>query len=112
MFKESKIIAYLTRYYRKSQLILRDLIKSSGIVSLSLSIRRDFFIKPVKTGCIFLFMVFSINLLLSLLFNREINLLDAIIKSTVLLLSFGGFFCDADWQEVKKTSVILSKIFK
>ncbi len=112
MLEESKIAIYLTGLYGKSQSIIGDLIKNSRTAGLLSRIKQGFFDKAVKSASIFLFTAVSVNILLNLMFHKEMDPVDLIIKGAVLLLSLGGFFCETSWQEIKKSSFILSKIFK
>lgn len=112
MLEESKVAIYLAGLYRKLRSIIGNLVKSSRIADLLSGIKRGFLNRAVKSACIFLFTAISVNILLRLALRKEINLLDTAIKSAVLLLSLGGYFCGANWNDVKKSCIILNKIFK
>ncbi len=110
MLEESKVAVFFTGFYGRSRSMLGNSIKGSDIISLLSDVKSDFFNRPARSASIFLFTAVSINILSIALFHREINLFDMIIKGVVLFLSLGGFFCNANWADVKKNSVILSKI--
>ncbi len=112
MLERSKTVIFLTGVYRRSRLAMGDSIKTSRVADLLSDIKRSFFNKAVKSASIFLFTAVSVNILSIAVFHREINLLDIIIKGAVLFLCLGGFFCNANWKDVKKSSVILGKIFR
>ena len=112
MLGESKVAVWLIGLYGKSRSIIGDLIKNSGIAGLFSRIKQGFFNKAVKSASIFLFTAVLVNILLSVILHKEIDLLDIIIKGVILFLSLCGFFCSANWKDVKKSSIILSKIFK
>lgn len=112
ILEESKAAIFLTGLYRKSWLFFLNSVKNSQIADLSLDIKRSFFNKAVKSASIFLFTAVSTNILLSAALHREMDLFDIIVKSAILFLSLGGYFCDANWNNVKQSSVILNKILR
>ena len=112
MLEESKAAVFLTGLYRRSRSIMRNSAKGSRITGLLSEIKCDFFNRSIRSTSIFLFTAVSVNILLSVMLHKEINLLDIIIKGVILFLSVGGFFCDSNWKDVKKNSIILNKIFK
>ena len=112
MLEESKTAIFLAGLSGKLRSIMGNLIKNSRIAASSSDIKRGFFDKPVKMVSVFLFTAVSVNILSIAVFRREADLLDMVVKAAVLLLSLGGFFCNANWKDVKKSSFILNKIFK
>jgi hypothetical protein len=112
MLNESKTAVCLSGLYRRSRSVTGNLVKNSGVADLLSGIKRCFLKRALRSVCIFLFTAVSANILLSAVFHGEMDIFDMIIKSTILLLSLGGCFCDANWNDVKKSSAILSKIFK
>ena len=112
MLEESKTAVYLSGLYRRSRSAVGNLVKNSGVADLLSGIRRCFLKRAVKSACIFLFTAVSTNILLSAMLHKELDLLDIAIKGIILFLSLGGYFCGANWNDVKRNSFILSKIFK
>jgi len=112
MLEESKTAVYLSGLYRRSRSVIGNLVKNSRVLELLSGIKRCFLKRAVRSACIFLFTAVSANIFLSAVFHREMDLFDMIIKSAILLLSLGGYFCDANWNDVKKSSVVLNKILK
>ncbi|MDD5545953.1 MAG: hypothetical protein PHO67_02170 [Candidatus Omnitrophica bacterium] len=110
--EESKVAAWLSGFYGESRSIIGDLIKNSKTAVLLSRIKQGFFNKAVRSASIFIFTAVMVNIFLDLALHKEMSLLDMIIKSAVLILCLGGFSCETGWQEIKKNSFILSKIFK
>lgn len=62
-------------------------------------------IGPKDVGLI-IALTILVNIPLSYLFNVRIGLLGWIIRFVFLLLGISGLFCNADWQDIRKTSFI------
>ncbi|MDD5680538.1 MAG: hypothetical protein PHI59_04795 [Candidatus Omnitrophica bacterium] len=112
MLEESKIAMCLIGFYEKSKSIVGNLIRNSKTANISSGIKQGFFSKPVRSASIFLFTAVTVNIVLNLMLRKQMDPFDLTIKGAVLLVSLGGFFCEAGWHDIKKNSFILSKIFK
>ncbi|MDD4878949.1 MAG: hypothetical protein PHR22_00645 [Candidatus Omnitrophica bacterium] len=112
MLEESKTVAYMSAVYKRARSIADNLTKNSMTTVLLSSVKRSFLDNAVKSASILVFTAIAANIILDLALRREMGFLDIVIKGTVLLLSLGGFFSGTTWQEIKKSSFILSKILK
>lgn len=112
IFAESKTAIFLIGLYGRSRSVIADFVKNSRVADLSSDIKRSFLNNAVKSASILIFMAVSVNILLSAMVYKDICPLDVIIKGALLFISLGGFFCNANWKDASKSSVILSKIFK
>ena len=89
----------------KSKLI--NCLATSLIVNSTKEIRKNLHSLPIKLGSIILVTAVSINMFLSILLHREIELLWWVIWILLLFVGLGGLSCDARWEEIKKTSLLM-----
>ena len=108
----SKTASFLNGIFRGARSAVSVSARGSCIAGLLSETKRIFLNRPVRSASVFLFTAVSVNILLSAMLRREITPFDITIKGMILLLSSGGFFCDANWEDARKSSVILSRIFK
>lgn len=109
---ESKAVSYFKALYKRWEKHMIVFLEASKIACLSKEIKKEFHVIPVKMGSMILVLSISINISLSIIFKKEISLLNWIIQGLILFAGLGGFSCQADWETIKKNSAVFNKIFK
>jgi hypothetical protein len=108
LFKGSKIASRIIILYENGADKLIDYFKASGIARLS----NKFYSSPVRSLSSLIISVTLISAPLSLISPRKFFSNDWIAIAAVLFIAINGLFCGANWEEVKKGSVVLNKIFR
>lgn len=111
-FDSGKVPFYLMarrKIYEKRMICFSG---TSKVSYLSKELKKEFYAAPVKIGGIILVLSILVNIVLSVISKKEISMLNWIMLGLALLIGLGGFFCEADWETIRKSSVIFNKIFK
>ncbi len=110
VFDESKFVRWLLGLYKKQKENFIQYLTNSESVNLIEETKRASCISSVKTVSIVVIIAIITNIILLILLNKDINLFGWFVRLTLLFVGLGGIFCDAGWDEVKKTSFILSSL--
>lgn len=105
-FDNSEILLYLKVRYKICEKRTIYFLGASKASYLSKELKKEFYAASVKTGSMILVFSILVNILLSIIFKKEISLLNWIIQGLVLFAGLGGFSCQADWETIKKNSTI------
>lgn len=108
VFEHSASLKWIIGKYNLWTQKTQAYFSASALNGITESLKEDFTTAPVKTGGIIIFTATLINILLSLLFHKEINLLGWCMRIVFLGVSFGGLFCNASWKQIEKGSKLLS----
>lgn len=107
-FKGSKIVGWIIILYSKGVDTLIIYFKASGIAQLS----NKFYFSPVKSVSSLAIAIILIAVPFLHMSQVGADISDWIEIATVLFIAFNGLFCNANWEEVKKGSLVLNKIFR
>ncbi len=111
-FDSSKALFYLKARYKIHEKRMIDFLEASKIGYLSKEIKTEFYSIPIKMGSMILVFSIMVNISLSIIFKKETSLSSWIMRGLILFASLGGFSCQADWETIKKNSMVFNKIFK
>lgn len=104
---QSIFIQWIINLYKKWRQKLIFYLKSSKIYSLEEQLRKEFYSLPVKTISIIVTVTVVTNIFFSIFLRKEIGLLGWILRGLFLFIGLTGIFCNANWQGLKKTSLVL-----
>jgi len=65
---------------------------------------------PLKNISIVIILTILVNIFFLILFNVKIGLSGWVIRSVFLFLGVSGLLCNADWQDIRKTSLFLDNL--
>ena len=85
----------------------QNCFSTSALKSTAKTLQGEFNAAPVKTGSIIIFTAILTNISFSVFLHKEITLLGWLLRVVLLGVSSGGLFCNADWEKIKKGSVVL-----
>ncbi len=105
----SMLAKWLLNLYNKWKLKIAGYTRTSRAMDQLVSVKRDIYFSPVKTGSIVVVAAILINIIFSVLLSEKIVLIGWIIRLIFLFIGLSGLFCNVDWEEVKKTSFLLKK---
>jgi len=105
----SMLAKWLLNLYNMWKLKIAGYTKTSRAMSQLVSVKRDIYFSPVKTGSIVVVAAILINIIFSVLLSEKIILIGWIIRLIFLFIGLRGLSCNANWEEVKKTSFVLKK---
>ncbi len=109
---ESEVAIYFKALYKRWEKRTFGFLEASKAAYLSKEMKKEFYAASVKMGSMILVFSILVNISLSIIFKKEIGLLNWIIQGLILLAGLGGFCCQVEWETVKKNSVVFNKIFK
>jgi hypothetical protein len=107
VLEESKVVRYLINSYKKFKLKVISCSGTSRIGSSLGEIIKGLYFFPIKNLSIIIGVAILTNTIFSLLLKKEIELFGWIIRGLVLFVGLSGLFCNATWEDIKKTSSIL-----
>lgn len=111
-FDSGKILFYLKarrKIYEKRVFCFLGASKASY---LSKELKKEFYAAPIKTGGMILVFSILVNTALTVIFKKETSLFNLFIRGLLLVAGLGAFSCEANWETIKKSSVVFNKIFK
>jgi len=111
-FDSSKVSFYLKarcKIYEKRVIYFLGASKASY---LSKELKKEFYAAPVKMGSMILVFSILVNILLSVIFKKEISMLNWIMRGLALFAGLGGFSCQTGWETIKKNSAVFGKALK
>ncbi len=98
--------------YRPLQEKLISYSRTSAAIDSAGRIKKELYSSPIKISSIIVVAAILTHIFFSLLLNKEIALLGWVARGLFLFLGLGGLFCNADWQDLRKTSFLLGLILK
>ncbi len=106
----SKLVQHLFNSYKKWKEKIIQLLRFSSTAHLAEDTKKDFFSFPVRTISTILITAVTINVIFSLVLQKEISLWGWLIRGLFLLVAVSGLICKADWQTIKKNSIFFKKL--
>ena len=110
ILKNSKFVNWLLTLYKTRKLSIINYIRTSDIVNLAITIRKELNIFPVKTGSIIIITALLTNIFFSILLEKKIEMLHWFEQLLILFSGLGIIFCSSRWEETKETSVVINFI--
>lgn len=111
IFKNSLLARKIARTYPILNHNVAAYLNRSLILEYSRRVKKDLYLSPLKTSSMVVTCAILTNIILSLCMRRELSFSGWVARSALLLIAFGGLFCEIDWLSLKNTSVVL-KIVK
>lgn len=106
----SRVMQYLISFYKKHKQKLVHYSKSSLLANVAKDTKEELKFSPARILGIIIITAVAINMLLSLVLQRQISLWGWLMRGLFLLTGASGLFCKADWPAVKKGSILLRKM--
>lgn len=107
-----KVSFYLKGCYKIYEKRIICFLGASKASYLSKELKKEFYSAPVKMGSIIVVFSILVNIVLSVIFKKETSLFNRFIQGLFLATGLGVFSCEANWETIKKSSVVFNKIFK
>lgn len=107
ILNESMFVRRLLDICRTLKSKLMNYLGTSVVVDSAKEIKKDLYPLSIKLGSIIAVTAISINIFLAILLHKEMELLSLTIQVLLLSVGLGGLFCNAKWDEIKKTSLLL-----
>lgn len=111
-FYTSRSIQWIKNSYRKLKIILIGNSGTSLSGNLTKDIGREFGLSAVKSVSTVLIISIAVNFILILVFRKESNMKVSFILGASLVAGLLGLLCDADWETVKRESIVLRILFR
>jgi len=103
----SKSVKWLLSLYKKLKKKTNDYTQTSRIISFIQQLKKEFYPLPLKTFGIIAVVGTSTNIFFSILNKKELGFLSWVIQGFIIFIGLDGFFSNATWQDIKKTSYFL-----
>lgn len=89
-------------------------METSRTLRYIMRLKNRFFISPIKYGSAFIVVIILTNIVLFALFkntmDKDIGLSGWIVRGMLLLVAFGGIFCEIELSSVVETSSFLKHL--
>ena len=109
ILKNSRFVKWLLRLYRTWENKVRIYLETSATVNLTKEAKKELYFLPVKTFGIIVVTAVPINIFIAIVLNKEIGLLGWAIRGLLLFVGLGGLFCNATWEDIKRTNFFIRK---
>ena len=106
--KAVDLISYFIELTKKKIIICLDNSEQVAFINRT---KTDFQTSSLRTIGIIVFVAILTNITLAILLRKSIDLLEWVIRAGFLFVGFGALYCRASWDEVKKTSLVVT-LFK
>lgn len=106
----SQVVQYMIDFYKRWKNKIIRYSKISLTVGLAKDTKEELYFSPVRVISIITVTTIMINVVLSIVLQKQIGLWGWLMRVLFLFLGFGGLFCRVDWLTVKKNSVFLRKM--
>lgn len=106
--KNSGLCLFLLSLFKKTESRISGYLKTSAFFDSVKAIKTEF--KSPRTTAILLLTIILTNILILLLFNKEISFFSWFVRIIFLLMSIIGLGCAGDRQKLKETSFIAKYI--
>ncbi|KPK42634.1 MAG: hypothetical protein AMJ78_01810 [Omnitrophica WOR_2 bacterium SM23_29] len=103
----SKVIQGVANTYKRIKSWIIDNLSTSQIGSWTTSIKKEHSLYSVRAASIVLILAVVVNLILSLIFPRQLSALILVMRWVILAMGILGLFCDVEWATLKSSSAIL-----
>ncbi len=107
ILENSAVVKKVSRLFYSWQDKITICSKTSSLVDNVQGLKKELYFSPVQTGSFIVLGAIATNIILSLLLHKEINTLGWIIRISLLTASWGGLSSQVQWEELKKTSLVV-----
>ena len=104
----SKFVGWLLKRYVELSRAAVNCFANSLSADYTGSLRRDLSSLPLRTGGTIAVVAIAVNVVLSLLFHKEINSWGWFMRALFFSLGLAGLSSTIGWQEIEKTSEVLN----
>lgn len=104
----SRVVRYLINFYKGWRDAIINYSKVSSTINLIEDTREQFTLSPTKIISIIIVTAILVNLALSIILDKQIGLWGWLMRGLFLFVGVAGLFCQADWQAIKKNSILRS----
>lgn len=109
---KSELIRYLANIYVRHKQKIYAYGKNSGLGSLLKKTKKETALFPLNRVSIIIVAATLTHTVFSVIFKKDIELWNWIMRVLIIFIGLSGSFCRASWQEVKRTSYFLRYVFK
>ena len=103
----SKVVQWVMVSYKKNMDKIVNYSNMSSVSGFAGQIKSEFDLLPVKTGGIIVVIAVLVDIILSIMLQKDVSLLGWIVRGVLLFVGAGGIFNSASWDEIKNTSIAL-----
>lgn len=107
ILENSLTVKKVIRFFYSWQDRITNCAKTSALVGNAQGLKKELYSLPVQTGSFIVLSAIITNIILSLVLHKEINTLSWIIRISLLIVSWGGLSSPVQWEELKKTSLVV-----
>lgn len=107
ILKNSKVVRWASSTYDICRDGIVNCANSSIIMISAINVKKELHFLPIKTMSLIVFIAVLVNILLSVLWSREITGLGLFLRGVLLFVGFCGIFSRVNWEELKKTSYFM-----
>lgn len=90
--------------------LINSFSASSVFFACLRALKHDFSLNSLKVGGIIIVAAISTNLALSVILQKQIILYGWVMRGLLLSVGICGLFCNANWEDIKRTSRVFNKI--
>jgi len=108
----SRTVQYLINYFKSWRDKINHHSRSSLTIDLVKDTKEQLIFFTVRVISIIAITMIAVNVTLSLVLQKKIGLWGWIMRGLFLFVAFLGLFCKANWQTIKRNSIILRKMDK
>lgn len=108
ILENSAVVKKIFRLFYSWQDKITNCAKTSALVDNTQGLKKELYSLPVQTGSLIILSAIITNIFLSLVLHKEINALGWIIRISLLIASWGGLSSPVQWEELKKTSLMMN----
>lgn len=109
-FRTSNIIRAFSAGIRYLKYKLTIISARSSLFAYIKDMKYSFFLKPLQVGGTVIVIMIIINLVLSIIIQKQITIWHWLISGLLLYIGLAGLFCNAEWEDIKKTSFFIKNI--
>jgi hypothetical protein len=106
----SRILRWLIVSSRKFRKRIKGVPDKGSAIGLFKGLKKSFFSSPINIISLTGIAAVLTNIGFSLIFRKEISLFGWAIRISFFLLGLSGLFCQADWKDIRDTSITLKLI--
>jgi len=111
-FETSRTTKILLNWIRNLKNKAMGFSTTSSFVISSKDMKHTFILRPLKVGGIIIITTIMTNLFLSIILQKQITLWGWLMRVLFLFIGISGLFCDATWEDIKKTSAVFQLIYQ
>lgn len=112
IFKNSRLVRKIAQTYPILNHNVTVYLNRSLILEYGRKVKKGLHLSPLKTSSMVVTCAILTNIVLLLRMRRELSFLGWVMRSMLLLIAFGGLFCEIDWSSLKNTSIVLKMVKK